>query len=150
MLVGVISDTHGSVPEGLEAAFAGVERIIHAGDVGAERVLAELEAIAPVVAVHGNMDSGDLGWRLPDRAVVKLDGRRVVVVHDEAAFTADAFEGAAVIVSGHTHVPLVERRGSVLRLNPGAAVGSERYGLRPTVAVLDLAADPPEARIIEL
>lgn len=150
MLVGVISDTHGTFPEGLATAFAGVEHIIHAGDIGGPRILAALEAIAPVAAIRGNMDSGELEWRLTDRAVVRLAGRRLVVVHDEAAFPASAFDGADVVISGHTHRPLVEWRGPVLHLNPGSAIGSRQDTLGPTVAVLDLAADPLEARIVEL
>lgn len=148
MRVGVISDTHGVLPPGLDGAFAGVERIIHAGDIGSQCVLTELEAIAPVVAVRGNMDTGELEWRLPDRAVVRLAGRRIVVAHKlpDAGDTA----AADVVVTGHTHRALIERRGALLHVNPGPAGAPGRDGRGPTVAVLDLAADPPEASIIDL
>lgn len=148
MRVGIISDTHSVLPPGLDEAFAGVDRIIHAGDIGAQRILTALEAIAPVVAVRGNTDTGELEWRLPDRAVVRLGGRRIVVTHKPGDVgdpgTAD------VVVNGHTHRALVERHGSVLHVNPGSAGAAGRDGRGPTVAVLDLAADPPEARIIDL
>ena len=148
MRVGILSDTHGVLPPGIDEAFADVDRIIHAGDIGGERVLTALEAIAPVVAVRGNTDTGELEWRLPDRAVVRLAGRRIVVTHvpDDAGDPG----AADVVVAGHTHRALAERRGSVLFVNPGSAGVAGRDGRGPTVAVLDLAADPPEARIIEL
>jgi putative phosphoesterase len=149
MLVGVISDTHGSLPPGLEEAFAGVERIIHAGDVGNPRVLLSLEAIAPVVAVRGNMDTGELEWRLPDTAVVRLGERRVFVTH-KPSDVGELVEGTDVVVVGHTHSASVQQRGPVLLVNPGAAGNAGRDGRGPTVALLDLTADPPSARIVEL
>lgn len=148
MLVGVLSDTHGVLPEGIGEAFRGVERIVHAGDIGPVRIISELEAIAPVIAVRGNMDTGELGWRLPDRAVVSLADRRVVIVHDPAAAGDESH--ADVVVTGHTHRAAVERRGDTLFVNPGSAGAPGRDGRGPTVAILDLAADSPAARIIDL
>lgn len=151
MLVGVIADTHGSLPDSVATALEGVGRIIHAGDVGGRRILDELEAIAPTVAVRGNMDSGDLEWRLSDTAIVSLEGRRVMVVHKaEHARAAGLPEGVDILVSGHTHRPSVEREGALLLVNPGSAGGHNRDGRGPTAAIIDLAADPPTARIVEL
>lgn len=148
MLVGVLSDTHGVLPEGIGEAFRGVERIVHAGDIGPVRIISELEAIAPVIAVRGNMDTGELGWRLPDRAVVNLADRRIVIVHDPTAVGDESH--ADVVVTGHTHRATVERRGDTLYVSPGSAGAPGRDGRGPTVALLDLAADPPAARIIDL
>lgn len=151
MLVGIISDTHGALPPGVDIAFAGVERIIHAGDVGAPWILDHLEAIAPVIAVRGNMDTGDLEWRLQDRLLVPLGGCRVLVVHQSAPeLEAGVPTGVAVVVSGHTHRALVESIDGVLHVNPGSAGGRSRDGRGPTVALLDCAVDPPTARIVEL
>jgi len=151
MLIGVLSDTHGTLPPGVDEAFGGVDRIVHAGDIGPVWILHHLEAIAPVVAVRGNTDSGELGWRLQDRAIFRADGQRVLVVHQAAPLLrAGVPEGVTVLVSGHTHRARIERSGALLHINPGSAGGRSRDGRGPTVALLDCAADPPTARIVEL
>jgi len=151
MLVGVIADTHGRLPESVHTAMAGVSRIIHAGDVGGQHVLDELETIAPVTAVRGNMDVGDLAWRLPDRAAARVGGVRILVGHIEQRLLSGAdLQGVAVVVTGHTHRARIERREDVLFVNPGAAGGETPDGGEPTAALLDLSGDRPVARIIEL
>ncbi len=149
MLVGVISDTHGVLPEAVHAAFKGVGHIIHAGDVGAERILDELGAIAPVTAVSGNCDLGALAWQLPAVARLDVDGCRIVVAH-KRALVDRSLEGADVAVYGHTHAAHTESVSGVVFLNPGTAGGDLRSGRRHTVAVLDCAARPPKARFIEI
>lgn len=140
MLVGLIADTHGLVrPEALRA-LEGVALIFHAGDVGGPAVLAALEAIAPVRAVHGNTDSPDDG--LPAVIDCTLEGLRIHISHGHevgsptparlvARYTAD------VIVYGHTHRALTQVLGTTLVINPGAA-GPRRFDLQPTVARLSL------------
>lgn len=149
MLIGVISDTHGVLPEAVHAAFEGVEHIIHAGDIGAEPILDELGAIAPVTAVSGNCDLGVLGWRLPAVARLDVDGCRIAVAH-KRALVERSLEGADVAVYGHTHSAHAESVAGVLFLNPGTAGGDMRSGRRHTVAVLDCAAHPPKARFVEI
>ncbi len=137
MLVGIISDTHGLLrPEAL-AALAGVELILHAGDVGAPTVLRGLERIAPVRAVRGNNDKGGWASRLP-------------LLHDLHELAVDpAAEGYAVVVSGHSHQPLIRRDGDVLYVNPGSA-GPRRFRLPITLARMRVEDGRPEAEIIEL
>ncbi len=151
MLIGILSDTHGVVPASLHEAFTGVQHIVHAGDVGGDAVLAELETIAPVLAVRGNTDRGSLGWRLPERLNVRLGGVRLLVGHIEQRLVdAGVPHDVAVVVTGHTHVPKVTRRGGVLHVNPGAAGGAARGGHGSTAAVLDTAADGLNVRILDL
>lgn len=149
MLIGVISDTHGVLPEAIHAAFEGVEHIIHAGDIGAEQILDELGAIAPVTAVSGNTDYGVLAWRLPTVASFDAGGCRIVVAHKRGLGVRSA-DGATVVVYGHTHVERAEAVDGVLFLNPGTAGGDLRSGRRHTVAVLDCAPRPAKARFVEL
>jgi hypothetical protein len=149
MLVGVISDTHRALPQAVHAAFEGVGHIIHAGDIGAEWILDELGAIAPVTAVSGNDDSGILAWRLPALARVELEGCSIVVAH-KRGLVQGSLGGADVAVYGHTHAAHAESVGGVVFLNPGPAGGDVRSGRRHTVAVLDCAARPPKARFIEV
>jgi hypothetical protein len=149
-VVGLISDTHGLVrPEAL-AALRGVDRIVHAGDVGAPEVLAALRRIAPVTAVRGNNDRGAWAERLPERATLTAGGRKILVVHDRSVVREIA--GARrvdAVVSGHSHKPGVERRDGVLWVNPGSA-GPRRFSLPVAVARLLVADDGVQAEIVVL
>ena len=148
---GVVADTHGSLPPSIDSALAGVDRIVHAGDVGGQRVLDRLEAIAPVVAVRGNMDADDLGWRLPERAVVRAGEKRILVGHIRETLIANGVpESIDVIVTGHTHRASIKQSGDVLFVNPGSTGSRGRDGRGPTAAIIDLSVEPPEAWIVDL
>jgi uncharacterized protein len=150
MLVGLISDTHGLLrPEAL-AALAGVELILHAGDVGAPTVLRSLARIAPVRAVRGNNDKGGWAARLPLTDIVEAAGARAYLLHDLHELGVDpATEGFAAVVSGHSHQPLIRRDGSVLYVNPGSA-GPRRFRLPITLGLLRVEPGRLDAEIIEL
>ena len=149
MLVGLISDTHGLVrPEAL-TALAGVELILHAGDVGGHAVIAALEALAPVRAVFGNTDAMD---GLAASIDLTLEGVRIHVSHGHELGSPTPERLAArypadVIVYGHTHRALLQPVGAALVVNPGAA-GPRRFDLQPSVALLSLPAR--EVRIVTL
>ena len=153
MRLGVISDTHGRVHTRVLELFAGVERILHAGDVGNDDVLALLETVAPVTAVRGNTDHFPGALRLPEEARVDIDGCRILVVHDRSRWLAghdEAERGALdVLVTGHTHLAVAESFGGLLELNPGSASGAGS-GRLPTVAFLEVIDGRPQARIIPL
>ncbi len=149
-LVGVISDTHGLVRPEAVAALAGSELIIHAGDVGGPEVLEELGRVAPVVAVRGNNDRGAWADALAEFEAVEVGGAFVYVLHDlKELDIAPAAAGFRVVVSGHSHKPLVEERRGVLYLNPGSA-GPRRFKLPVTAARLRLSGGDPSAEIINL
>lgn len=151
MRLGIVSDTHGTLPDTIGDVLAGVDRIIHAGDIGGQKVIDELETIAPVTAVRGNMDTGELEWRLLDTAVLRLDDVRIMVSHKaEDVIAAGVPDGVGIVVSGHTHRAVIERIGAVLFVNPGSAGGHNRDGRGPTAAIIDLSSDPPSARIVDL
>lgn len=156
MRLGLISDTHGRLRNEVFDRLAGVERILHAGDIGPVHLLAELEAIAPVTAVYGNTDGWDVRGGVPETAELVLAGRRVVVVHGHQLGSPTPeglrrlYPGAEVIVYGHTHRPLVDHSDGVLVVNPGSA-GAARFGLAPSVATLVLApGERPAVELIEL
>lgn len=148
--VGVISDTHGLVrPEAL-AALRGSALIIHAGDVGGPEVLLELGRVAPVVAVRGNNDRGAWAEALPEYEALEVDKNFVYVLHDlKELDIAPAAAGFRVVVSGHSHKPLIEERRGVLYLNPGSA-GPRRFKLPVTVARLKFDGAAASAEIINL
>lgn len=157
MRIGVISDTHGSLRPAVLEVFHDVTHILHAGDIGNEDVLMALEAVAPVTAVHGNTDGFELRRRCPDVATVELEGLTAVVTHGDRFGSPKpedlvaAFPDAEIIVYGHTHRPLLELVDrTVTVMNPGAA-GPARFGVPPSVGIMELEAGlPPRARIVPL
>ena len=155
MLVGLIADTHGLLRPEVVAAFAGVEHIFHAGDVGSDEVLDGLAAIAPVDAVWGNSDEPSLRARASEVVRVQLEGVHVVVVHGmqvgspTPARVAAAFPDAGLVVFGHSHRPVVETVGGVLAVNPGSA-GRRRFRDPVCVALASLAEGKVKARLVQL
>ena len=157
MRVGVISDTHGLLRPEVFDVFEHVDHILHAGDVGKPEILIELEAIAPVTAVYGNVDGPELRARLTQVAEVELEGFVVVVTHGDQfghptpAALHEAFPKAEIIVYGHSHKPLLELVDrTVTVMNPGGA-GRPRFGIPPSVGVMELEAGiPPRGRLLRL
>ncbi|MGH8066140.1 MAG: metallophosphoesterase family protein [Candidatus Entotheonellia bacterium] len=149
-VLGVISDTHGLVrPEAINA-LEGSDMIIHAGDIGMPEVLETLHAIAPVVAVRGNNDTGDWAYILPETEVVEVGGIALYVLHDVKALDLDPVAaGFHAVISGHSHRPAMATRQGVLFLNPGSA-GPRRFKLPVSVARLIIRGDAIDAQLIEL
>jgi len=155
MRLGVISDTHGIVPPKVFEIFEQVDHIIHAGDLGTIDVLAELEAVAPVTAVYGNVDGFDLRGRLPKVAHEELYGLLVTVTHGDqfgqpnAVVLRREFPEAEVLIYGHTHrarLKLVDKTVTVM--NPGSPT-QPRGGHLPSVGIMELEPGlPPRARIV--
>lgn len=136
--VGVLSDTHGTLTASAEKSLAGVDAIVHAGDVGSDRVIESLRRIAPVHAVRGNMDGGVWAASLPPVEVVEAGGATLYVLHDLFDLDLDpAAAGFDVVVHGHTHQSSRKHQGGVLYLNPGSA-SLPRHGAEPTIALLEI------------
>jgi uncharacterized protein len=150
ILIGVVSDTHGLLrPEALEALH-GVDRIVHAGDVGSSEVLEALRALAPLSVVRGNNDRGAWAEALPSTEWVEVGDAVLYVLHDIAELDLDpAAAGVQAVISGHSHRPALERRGGVLYINPGS-IGPRRFRLPVALALLRVAGTALDARIIEL
>ncbi len=134
--IGVISDTHGLLrPEALEA-LEGVDRILHAGDIGDPDHLDVLARIAPVTAIRGNIDRGPWAEALPETVTLASGGLRIHMIHERKALSADPnSEGWNDVISGHSHKPGIDETQTTLWLNPGAA-GPRRFHLPITLAFL--------------
>jgi len=150
--IGLISDTHGLVRPDVFTALAGVDFILHAGDVG-EGVLAELGALAPVSAVYGNTDPPGLPG-LSQEIVRQVNGVSIHVSHGHEVGSPTPAKLLArypqdVLVYGHTHRQLVTRADGRLVVNPGAA-GARRFDLRPSVARLTVSPAGVAVEIVEL
>ena len=140
MKIGIISDTHGHVPNAVHDALAGVDHILHAGDVGPMEVITELGAIAPVSAVLGNTD---YSIQLPQTHVQTFVGQKFLVHHivdlpvpSQLVRVDMADEQPNVVVFGHTHMPYNEHHDGVLFLNPGSA-SNPRGDSTPSVAIVE-------------
>jgi putative phosphoesterase len=138
--IGVISDTHNHLDLRVASLFAGVDHILHAGDIGAPAILLQLEQIAPVTAVAGNTD--DPGFRYAQTEIVELASRRFLVQHIvNAQAPADSLKARIararpdMVVFGHTHKPFSESIGGTRFFNPGYA-GKSRFGLERSVAIV--------------
>ena len=148
--IGVISDTHGLVRDEALEALRGCERIVHAGDIGGPDVLARLAEVAPVEAVRGNNDREPWAREVPAARVVAIGAHSAYLTHEPAHVPADvAAQGHGLVIVGHTHRPLVERRGGVLHVNPGSA-GPRRFTLPVTLALLWPRADGVDAELVEI
>src|SRR5439155_21233617 len=133
MLIGLIADTHGYLDPRVPPALKGVDLILHAGDIGAEGVLAALEHIAPVTAVAGNNDAKLAQLGLPLRVDMELDGVKLHLVH--RLIDAAPGPGTRIVVYGHSHKALVAEREGMLWVNPGAA-GRVGFHREVTLALL--------------
>ena len=135
-LIGVISDTHipqfKKLPDSIWDHFAGVELIIHAGDLSVLAVLNELEAIAPVVAVQGNVEYEEVVLKLPIKREVVVGHCRIGIVHilgdsrNRVHLARQEFPNARVVVYGHSHIPWNQERNGLLLFNPGSATDRRR------------------------
>jgi putative phosphoesterase len=148
--IGLISDTHGVLPDPARDAFDGADLILHAGDIGAMQILNELETLCRLVAVRGNMDRQPWAENLPEIDSVRAGGFEIRLVHDLAQLRlAAASNDRLAIVSGHTHRPRVERRNGVLYVNPGSA-GFPPHGQPASAALLLIEKGHATAEIIDL
>ena len=138
--IGVISDTHNFLDPRVPDLLAGVDHILHAGDIGQARVIVELESIAPVTAVLGNTDDGGLPFRSTE--VVELGNQKFLLHHiinphslEEAVRRQIERKRPQVVVFGHTHKPYCEQLDGILYFNPGYA-GKSRFGMERSLAIL--------------
>jgi hypothetical protein len=151
MRIGVVSDTHGLLRPQVAPALAGVERILHLGDVGKASILRDLGKIAPVTAIRGNIDREGPCSELPETDVVLIEDRYVYMLHDLKTLHLDPARGKfAAVLYGHSHVPNFFNKKGVLYFNPGSC-GPRRFELPVTVGLLTVGKDGElKAKIVPL
>jgi len=148
--VGVISDTHGLLRNDVFQVFKNANYILHAGDVGSQAILNELKKLAPITVVRGNMDTGDWAAGLALTDMVKIGNHYLYLLHDLSSLDIDPLAaGVDIIISGHTHQPLINKQNKILYLNPGSA-GPRRMNLPVSVAMLYISRNRLDAEIIDL
>jgi putative phosphoesterase len=150
IVAGVISDTHGLLLPTAIKALRDVDLIIHAGDIGNPEVLDELEFIAPVVAVRGNMDMIDGLRDLPETEAVEVGDVLLYVIHDiHRLDIAPSEAGFNAVIFGHFHRPSVSEKDGVLYLNPGSA-SQPRRNYPASLALLHIRGDSIKTRIVDI
>ncbi len=157
MKLGIISDTHGQIDNRIHAMFEGVEYIIHAGDVGKEDIIIELETVAPVTVVRGNMDRYGRLARSQEFIAKSFGGVRFFVVHDIGS--PDSIKSRLlipirkysphVVIFGHTHKPFTSYFQDILYFNPGSA-SQGRGGKKRSVGIIEIINSHPTGKILEL
>lgn len=154
MKIGVVSDTHGLLRPEVAPALKGVALILHLGDVGKPSILRELEKIAPVTAIRGNVDHDGECGKLPETDVVLVeDSSRslyLYMLHDLKTLHLDpAAAKFAAVLYGHTHVPNFHHKKGVLYFNPGSC-GPRRFELPVTIGLLDIRGEEIHPEIVTL
>jgi uncharacterized protein len=148
--VGVISDTHGLLRPQARAFLVGCDYIVHGGDIGSAAILDELAALAPLIAVRGNNDTEPWAARLPVTEMIRVGNVFVYVIHDLAELDIDpGAAGVRVIVSGHSHKPMIEERDGILYVNPGSS-GPRRFKLPISVGEITVSGSAVNARLVDL
>jgi len=152
--IGVISDTHiphfKHLPEAIWEHFAGVELIIHAGDLSILRVIDELETIAPVISVQGNVEQEEVILKLPIKCEIRVGFCRIGIVHilgdshNRERVARQEFPNARVVVFGHSHIPWNEDIDGQLLFNPGSATDRRR---QPRCSIGMLYVDDEEKKV---
>jgi uncharacterized protein len=149
LIVGIISDTHGTLPKPVEDALKEVRHIVHAGDIDTPEILNRLQGIAPVTAARGNMDRSEWSRHMGTTEIVEIGGITLYVLHDLGRLDLDpSTAGIKVVISGHTHRPFAKEENGVLYLNPGSCV-QPRNGFKPSIAFLEISGTKIHYRFIE-
>ncbi|MGM0453002.1 MAG: metallophosphoesterase family protein [Thermodesulfobacteriota bacterium] len=148
--VGLISDTHGLLRKTAVEALSGVDLILHAGDIDRPDILDDLEKIAPVYAVRGNMDFGPGVRDLAPYLRIAIDDVVIGVIHDRAAWQEDLQnKGLSVLVFGHSHQPVIEEKNGIVHVNPGSA-GPRRFQLPISLGIMRIENKRVHPLIVEL
>jgi len=148
--LGIISDTHGLLRPQAVAFLQGCDRILHGGDIGNAEILARLSTLAPVTAVRGNNDKGAWAEAIPETEFFEFGGIHVYAIHDLSQLDIEpSAAGIRVVVSGHSHKPLIESRDGIFFINPGSA-GPRRFKLPISVADIWIEGSTLSPRIVEL
>jgi putative phosphoesterase len=151
MKIGVVSDTHGLLRPEVLPALAGVDQILHLGDVGDPAILKALEKTAPVHAIRGNIDRDGPCSHLPETDVLLFEGHYLYLLHDLGTLRLDPVAAKfSAVLYGHSHRPSIDRRKGVLYFNPGSC-GPRRFDLSPTIGMLTIeSGTAPRPEIIHL
>jgi uncharacterized protein len=155
MRLGIISDTHNTLPKAVFKHFANVDYIFHAGDIGGLNIIEDLKKLAPVIAIHGNIDGGNTKKEIPANYYDTLESQKICLVHDLGNvknFSYELFKNgrkADLVIHGHTHKPSFEIYQKTIFINPGSA-SYPRMQKSGTIAIVKFEGNSFSHQFIEL
>ena len=147
--IGVISDTHGLLRPEAEKYLQGNDVIIHAGDIGKFEIIKKLRKIATIYAIRGNVDNEKWANEFPDTLELEILNKKIFIIHNIKEVNASNEKKYDIIISGHSHKPLIKKKNGILYLNPGSA-GKRRFRLPVSIAQINIIEGNISAEIIEL
>lgn len=148
--VGLVSDTHGLLRPEARAFLIGCDYIVHGGDVGGPAILEELAVMAPLIAVRGNNDKEPWAASLRETELIRVGNVFVYVIHNLEELDIDpGAAGVRIVISGHSHKPMLEERDGILYINPGSC-GPRRFKLPVSVGEIMVSGSTVKARIVDL
>ena len=147
--IGVISDTHGLLRPEAEKNLEGSDVIVHAGDIGNFEIINKLEKIATIYAIRGNIDKENWADEFPETLELEILNKKIFIIHDIKEVDVRNEKKYNIIISGHSHKPLIKKINGVLYLNPGSA-GKRRFSLPISIAQIKIIEGKVSAEIIEL
>ena len=165
MKIGVIADTHGLVFPSIREAFEGVDHIVHAGDVGAQKVIEELGSIAPVTAIRGNHEPEEIPGLKPDPTSIQLAGVNILITHRFIPMQLEDYKDIVagliksmdpshekmpqIVVFGHTHYAYESEISGIYFMNPGYC-GPDKYEADPSVGLIEVSGNSISGKILPL
>ena len=147
--IGVISDTHGLLRPEAEKYLEGSNLIIHAGDIGNSAIINKLRKIATIYAIRGNVDKEKWADEFPDTLELEILNKKIFIIHNIKEVNVSNEKNYDIIISGHSHKPLIEKINGILYLNPGSA-GKRRFSLPVSIAQIKIIEGKISAEVIEL
>ena len=147
--IGVISDTHGLLRPEAEKNLEGSDVIVHAGDIGNFEIINKLEKIATIYAIRGNIDKENWADEFPETLELEILNKKIFIIHNIKEVDVSNEKKYNIIISGHSHKPLIKNINGVLYLNPGSA-GKRRFNLPISIAQIKIIEGNVSTEIIEL
>jgi uncharacterized protein len=147
--IGVISDTHGLLRSKVEEQLGKSDIIIHAGDIGCIEIIDSLRQIAPVYAVRGNVDKEKWADEFPEIFDLEIFNKKIFVIHNIRDVNINSENSHDIVISGHSHKPLIKEANGTIFINPGSA-GKRRFNLPVSIGQISIVGDNLSAKIIEL
>ena len=155
MKIGILSDTHGHLPAKIFTIFKNIDHILHAGDIGDQKIIDKLKILCPVSAIYGNIDRWPVTSLFKNKLLIELAGKKILLIHDIVNIKNYSFQlfkndiSPDIVIYGHTHKLNIEKYRNILYINPGS-ISKPRSGKYGTAVILKIEDNTLEYNCVEL